>query len=380
MGSKDIYKLIYMETNTPVKQSFIESELKKFETEHEITETSLIALAAKYKELKVNGVDDKEGLKAVESARKELKNKRVEIEKVSKGMRESAVKFQKAVISREKELVTLIEPEENRLMKIEDDIWDQKERLREEAEKKEYDRIQNMLDQLREVNQEMDFHELKALTDEQFQEALKLATEIHNNWKILQEQIRVAEEKKQLEEEQARKAEEARLAIEREEQAKRQRKFEEEQAEFRKEQERVRKENEEKAVSLKAEQDRIDAEKKTIQDAKDAEEREKKRQAELKQAREEAAEKARKDAEEKAEREKQEAIEAARALKELEEEKLLAGADKGKFTKLQSQLESGFLSDDVIIWTHFKSKKGKAAAGRVHELLKQANQICKDNV
>lgn len=380
MGSKDIYKLIYMETNTPVKQSFIESELKKFETEHEITETSLISLAAKYKELKVNGVDDKEGLKAVESARKELKNKRVEIEKVSKGMRESAVRFQKAVISREKELVTLIEPEENRLMKIEDDIWDQKERLREEAEKKEYDRIQNMLDQLREVNQEMDFHELKALTDEQFQEALKLATEIHNNWKILQEQIRVAEEKKQLEEEQARKAEEARLAIEREEQAKRQRKFEEEQAEFRKEQERVWKENEEKAASLKAEQDRIDAEKKTIQDAKDAEEREKKRQAELKQAREEAAEKARKDAEEKAEREKQEAIEAARALKELEEEKLLAGADKGKFEKLHSQLETNFLSDDVIIWTHFKSKKGKAAATRVHELLKQANQICKDNV
>ena len=309
-----------METNTPVKQSFIESELKKFETEHEITETSLISLAAKYKELKVNGVDDKEGLKAVESARKELKNKRVEIEKVSKGMRNSAGKFQKAVISREKELVTLIEPEENRLMKIEDDIWDQKERLREEAEKKESDRIQNMLDQLREVNQEMDFHELKALTDEQFQEALKLATEIHNNWKILQEQIRVAEEKKQLEEEQARKAEEARLAIEREEQAKRQRKFEEEQAEFRKEQERVWKENEEKAASLKAEQDRIDAEKKTIQDAKDAEEREKQRQAELKQAREEAAEKARIEAEQKAEREKQEAIEAARALKELEQE------------------------------------------------------------
>lgn len=380
MGSKDIYKLIYMETNTPVKQSFIESELKKFETEHEITETSLIALAAKYKELKVNGVDDKEGLKAVESARKELKSVRVKIEKASKGMRNSAVVFQKAVISRENEFVALIEPEETRLAAIENTIWEEKERLREEAEKRESDRIQNMLDQLREVNQEMDFHELKALTDEQFQEALKLATEIHNNWKILQEQIRVAEEKKQLEEEQARKAEEARLAIEREEQAKRQRKFEEEQAAFREEQERVRKENEEKAASLKAEQDRIDAEKKTIQDAKDAEEREKKRQAELKQAREEAAEKARKDAEEKAEREKQEAIEAARALKELEEEKLLAGADKGKFTKLQSQLESGFLSDDVIIWTHFKSKKGKAAAGRVHELLKQANQICKDNV
>lgn len=43
-------------------------------------------------------------------------------------------------------------------MKIEDDIWDQKERLHEEAEKKRADRIQNMLDQLREVNQEMDFH------------------------------------------------------------------------------------------------------------------------------------------------------------------------------------------------------------------------------
>jgi hypothetical protein len=369
VGSKDIYKLKYMETNTPVKLTFIETELKKFETEHEITETSLIALAAKYRDLKVNGVDDKEGLKSVESARKELKNQRVKIEKASKGMRDSATKFQKAVIAREKDFVAIIEPEENRLEGIEDAIWQEKERLREEAEKKESDRIQNMLDQLAAVNYAIDFHILKGMTDEQFQEILQDAKrDYEENARLMAIELEKEKERVRLQEE-AKRIEEAEIARVRAEQEKERKALEEERITFLAEKQRV--EEDSRAVA---------AERKAIQDAKDAEEREKQRQVELEEARQEAVRKARIEADEKAERENREAIAAAKEKKELEEEKLLAGADKGKFEKLQYLLETNFLDEEVIIWLHFKSKKGKAAAARVKDLLKQANQICKDNV
>lgn len=368
VGPKDIYKLIDME-NTPVKSTFIETELKKFETEHEITETSLTTLAGKYKDLTVNGVDDREGLKAVESARKELKKKRVEIKKISEELRESAVKFQKAVISREKELVGIIEPVEERLIQIEDDIWKEKERLREEAEKKESDRIQNMLDQLNDLNYAIDFHSLKGMTDEQFAQTLTEAREAYEK-QAREMAIELEREKERVRlQEEARKAEEERLAKERKE-------VERMQAEMRAAQEKL---EIEQAKVRKALED-AERERKAIQEAKEAEEREKKRLAELEEAKKQAAEQARIEAEAKAALEAKQKLEREQKEKEEAEEKLLAGADKAKFEKLQYLIETNFLDEKVIIWLHFKSKKGKVASARVKDLLRQAHQICVDNV
>lgn len=359
--------------NTPVKSTFIETELKKFETEYEITETGLIDLASKYQNLTVNGIDDKEGLKAVESARKELKNERVKIEKVSKGMRDSAVKFQKAVIAREKELVAIIQPQEDRLMAIEDAIWQEKERLREEAEKKESDRIQAMLDQLSAVNYAIDFHTLKGMTDEQFDEVLEEATFKFEDAKRLEreEQERLAEIRRH--EEIERKAEEERLAREREA-------FEKQQAAFREEQERIQKYNDEVRKKLEEAEQKLQEEKRAREEQKLAEERERQRQQELEQAKKEAAEKARIEAEQRAALEAKQKLEREQREKEEAEEKLLAGADKAKFEKLQHLISTNFLDEKVIIWLHFKSKKGKVASARVKDLLAQAHQICVDNV
>lgn len=366
--------------NTIVKATFIETELRKFETEYEITEGSLFSLASQYQNLTVNGVDDKEGLKAVESARKELKKKRVEIKKISEELRDSAVKFQKAVISREKELIAYIEPQEIRLMGIEDAIWQEKERLREEAEKKESDRIQNMLDQLSDLNYAIDFHILKGMTDEQFQEILQDAKkDYEESARLMAIELEREKERVRLLAE-AKKREEEEFARVRAEQEKERKALEEERAAFLAEQKKV-----------KDERLAIEAEKKAIQDAKEAEESERFRLAELEQARKEAAEKARIDAENKAERENQERAVAEERARQAEierieterqeaEEKLLAGADKGKFEKIKTIIEKNFLDENAIIWLHFKSKKGKAAAAKVKELLKQANQICKENV
>lgn len=355
--------------NTPVKSTFIETELKKFETEYEITETGLIALASKYQNLTVNGIDDKEGLKAVISARKELKNERVKIEKVSKGMRDSAVKFQKAVIAREKELVAIIQPQEDRLETIEDAIWQEMERIREEAEKKESDRIQNMLDQLNDLNYAIDFHSLKGMTDEQFAQTLTEAREAYEK-QAREMAIELEREKERVRlQEEARKAEEERLAKERKE-------VERMQAEMRAAQEKL---EIEQAKVRKALED-AQRERKAIQEAKEAEEREKKRIAELEEAKRQAVEQARIEAEAKAALEIKQKLERELKEKEEAEEKLLAGADMAKFEKLQHLIETNFLDEKVIIWLHFKSKKGKVASARVKDLLRQAHQICVDNV
>lgn len=354
---------------TLVKSTFIETELKKFETEYEITEGSLFSLASQYQNLTVKGVDDKEGLKIVEYARKELKKKRVEIKKVSEELRDSAVKFQKAVIAREKELIAYIEPQETRLMEIEDAIWQEKERLREEAEKKESDRIQNMLDKLSAVGFGIDFHTLKAMTDEQFNEILEISTQKYEDEKRVEQEEQQRQAELAQKEEVERQEREAKLAKEREE-------VEKMQAEMKAAYDKLATEQ----AKLQKALDEAAKEKKAVQDAKDAEEREKKRLADLEIARKEAAEQARIESEARLALEIQQKAEREHKEKEEAEEKLLAGADKGKFEKIKTIIEKNFLDESAIIWLHFKSKKGKAAAARVKELLKQANQICKDNV
>lgn len=365
-----------MEKTTPIKQDFITTELQKFETEFEINETGLVALRDSFKELKIDGQEDRAGLKVVETARKTLKSQRVKIKKASESLRESAVRFQKAVIEREKSLISIIEPTEDLLSGLEDDYYAEKERLRLEEEKKESDRIQAMLDQLNEVNYAIDFHTLKGLTDEQFAATLQEAKELHR-----------IEAQKVFEEAERRKkelidAENARLAQEEE-----RKKLDAERAAFQKEKEQLEAYAATVAAKAKEEQDRIEAfnakvaaDLKAAQDKLDAERLKVQREKELEEAKKKAAEDARIEAEATAKRLQEEKIEAERLAKEQEEEKILAGDDSGRFTALRTLLTTNLLGDNVVIWTHFKSKKGKAAAAKVIALISEARQICIDNI
>ena len=64
---------------------------------------------------------DKWQMEVVRTERIKLKNARVHIEKLGKEMRDDANKFSKAVIAKEKELIALIEPEEDRLQAFEEE-------------------------------------------------------------------------------------------------------------------------------------------------------------------------------------------------------------------------------------------------------------------
>ncbi|MBP9771447.1 MAG: hypothetical protein KBD16_00770 [Candidatus Pacebacteria bacterium] len=66
-------------------------------------------------------LSDDTQLYLVKETRLNLRTARTTIEKQGKSMREEAVKYQKDVIAREKELIAIIEPEEKRLKALEDE-------------------------------------------------------------------------------------------------------------------------------------------------------------------------------------------------------------------------------------------------------------------
>lgn len=103
----------------------IASQLSQFE----VKEEDLKQKVAQYSLLVVTGVDDKAGRKAVSEARKDLKFIRTGVTGTGKDLRENFTKVTKAIIAREKELIAITQPEEDRLAQIEKDIAEEEEEL-----------------------------------------------------------------------------------------------------------------------------------------------------------------------------------------------------------------------------------------------------------
>ncbi len=93
----------------------------------------LQALVEDSKKITVTDVRNDEQLKASKKMRLALRDARVALTKQGKEMREDALAFQKAVIAKEKELVGIVEPEEERLQHYEDQAAEVKEIQRREA-------------------------------------------------------------------------------------------------------------------------------------------------------------------------------------------------------------------------------------------------------
>lgn len=126
----DYNKVEYITMKEEVKQTdsvelFITGQLDKFE----IKLDDLQKLVDQYSILKVESIDDKVGRKAVSEARKNLKSKRALITNKGKELRDVPNKVSKAIIAREKELISITQPEEDRLEQIEKDISEEEEEL-----------------------------------------------------------------------------------------------------------------------------------------------------------------------------------------------------------------------------------------------------------
>ena len=231
------------------------------------------------KSISITDFADKLQVKTVHDQRLRLKEIRVAITKQGKAFRQKALDFQKAVIGKEKELVALVEPEEERLEALEDQAveFEEKEKRRELLPKRK-DRLASFNDGVEVSDDEildMDSSVFegycnKRLADKNEKDRLILEEQQR---KIKEEQTRLAREKELKEAEDHARADE-------------------------------RKRVEEAEVKLKNERERADKEAK---ERLEREERESKERAErTEHEAKERAEKIEREAKEKVEREERE--------------------------------------------------------------------------
>jgi septal ring factor EnvC (AmiA/AmiB activator) len=311
-------------------------------------ETSLIELRNEYSGLKINGLDDKEGYLKVREGRLKCKNTRVQIEKDASALRDPFVKFQKAVIKRENELIAIIEPIERALKQEEDSFNELRERIRQEEERKENDRIQSRINALLQFNYGLSVIDAKVMTDEEYTALLARVEEEYN-----QEQQRLAELK--AEEERKRKEEEERLRLEREEFDRQRAEFAKREAELKAIREKELAEQRQREAEMKAEQQKKEAELRSEREKLEAEKREIAHQKALR----EAEERAKIEAEQRIKREAEAKAEAERIAKEKAEREELLKPDKQKLIDFADNLErlsfpdlQHLESQDVLSWAH----------------------------
>lgn len=92
------------------------------------TQAQLTELATSAKQIALPDLLDKAAVKVVHDKRMELRAARTDITKAGKALREDALAFQKQVIAKEKELIAIISPEEDRLADLEARAEEEQER------------------------------------------------------------------------------------------------------------------------------------------------------------------------------------------------------------------------------------------------------------
>jgi septal ring factor EnvC (AmiA/AmiB activator) len=245
--------------------------------QYPVADNVIAELSQKYMPLRINGVDDKAGFQAADTARKKVKKLRGDVEKTRKELKADALEYGRKVDKEAKRLKDLLEPIEKHLTQQVDAIKDEKIRLEREWLDQRIEALQAVTETLPPESL------LKKLSDDEFETLLKNETAAH--------EARVREEEERRAREAAERAELERL---REEERKRQ-------AE---EAERLRAEREEieRQKAELAEQQRIIDEEKAERERREREERE---AAERKRLEEEAAQRER----ERIEQERREAEE-----------------------------------------------------------------------
>jgi len=310
-------------------EGYLEQALKQYN----ITDAAIAQMESDYMKLKIAGIDDKKNYQLVRSARMQVKEKRVEVEKTRKSLKEESLKFGRAVDAEAKRIRLLLEPIENYLIEQEKVIDEEKQRIKDEADRKERERIQGRLQKLygmgcvfdgfgyvykskqEDVKIEISTEQIQAMSDEEY-------SELTGNVEKMKLQDSVA----QAEEDRQKKEEEDRLAKIREEQ-------EAESKRLAAEREKIRAEQEKKEAELKAAQDKLAAEKKAMEAAKETAAKTKAEKERIEKAKQEAAEKALK---EKAEAEKKEA-----------EEK----AEKERIAKMEAELAEKLKPDNEKLFS-----------------------------
>ena len=286
--------------------------------EYNVTDAAISEMQSRYMGLVVKGLDDRAGLAAVHEARMVVKGTRCKVENKRKELKADALIWGQKVDAEARRITNLLEPIESHLEAEEIKVTAEKARIKSEAEHKARERAQGFVDAFAGVGVSMPFMLAMEMSDGDFFAKFTIAEDEHKK-----EQARIAKEKC---------VEQERLAAEKKAQAEEAARLAAERAEFERVQAEELKKRQAEYIRIKAENDKLEADRRALEEAK----REQEVQAAIEQAKKDAAEKALKDAAEKSEREAREKADAERkAVEEAErrarlrpdKEKLLAYAD-----------------------------------------------------
>ena len=129
----------------------LQSELQRLAS---LVVADRIAEISKYKELRINGINDIAGYKAVFQALQDIKQDRIKVEKMRKALKQDALDYGRAVDAKAKEIQALIEPVEEHLKAEREAIDNEKARI--EQEKKTAAEIAACLDEAYAANEQFD--------------------------------------------------------------------------------------------------------------------------------------------------------------------------------------------------------------------------------
>lgn len=188
-----------------MSETLIEQKKSQDLASFNITDAALAKYKAEYMPLVINGIDDKEGYKLVDAARKIIKAKRIEIEKRRKELKEESLNYGRWVDGQAKNITQELDPIETHLTSEQQRIDQVIEERRKEEQRRRDAIFQNRVNELTAVNYPIDVVRLRCMSDEEFAAELVLAKD-----KYQVEQERLAEEAKAKEEQEARHAEELR--------------------------------------------------------------------------------------------------------------------------------------------------------------------------
>ena len=141
---KEILDVQIVEAKDITVEDVISTEIKKFN----LADAKIAELKEQFKDLKISGVEDKDGYKAVSEAIKIVRTYRTGVEKVRKQIKEDYLKTGRAIDEEAKRLTASLEEIENPLkdkkQEIDDEIQAEKDRQEAEAQAKTDKRVEEL--------------------------------------------------------------------------------------------------------------------------------------------------------------------------------------------------------------------------------------------
>jgi trichohyalin len=348
-----------------IQEATLVSPIETALAKENVTNQVIQKLRENYLGLTINGIEDKQGFKKVEEARKECKSIRNLAVRICKKGREDAIQIQKEWIAKEKEVVAAIEEVEGYLESQSNEIKELEKKILFEAAQKE--KLPARKEKLLSIGFEIADQELLKIDDNQYDalyndfykkhleleaEKIRLENERIAAQKAEEERIRKQEEERKAAEERALiEAENARLKAE---------------ADAREKilaEERAKAEEERKAIEAEARRKQMEIEAKAKAEREAIE-----RAAAEERARQEAILKAEQEAKEKIEAELKAKIEAEQRLKaeqEAIEKARIAAEKKAAKAPIKEQLNNWIQSFQLPPLTKFKDEDANNKANTI---------------